>query len=441
MVVSASSISGALAVLVASAHASGEVLSLLQTQVHKRDAIIVGGEFADVENASIADFLSVQSDKDCKAATKAHRDAKKQAKSDRAAVKAARAALKAALATAAESKQKEEEGLAKMAEVCPVPEIDRSPDVGCSKIIVTSLTVKPGDPRNPELLERGLPADWYGFDGANVADGTIVPGGGIAQGRGTDMGSKLGTAVMQPCSVAWTSGAVMPGRVPQYPSVDYRTGKDIRTGEQVWLEKTGLRSACACREWAETVMKWPEAAFLEFQGLKNGGGYAPYGQATMCRVWAVSKLPWPRSKMGLHLREGGNRHFTCYLGNPEEYKERLANEKALGHVIDKCSKTSLWAAGVPSKNILPTGSFTLFHNVGQLKSPDPPGHSQAGRKLCLKWAKKDPKCANATILTLGTHSPGMCECYESVDHINQLQVLYEPTADHGIGQGKQVCQL
>ena len=256
---------------------------------------------------------------------------------------------------------------------------------------------------------------------------------------------------MQPCSVAWTVGQVIAGPgVASWGGVDHNTGKS-RTPpyQQVWKKKVGVKTAAECREWADTVMKWPTAAVLEFEGLNMPGGYWPgSAQQTTCRVWAMPDLPFLKSKFGLQLRGGGNRAVSCWLGNPEEYKERLANEKALGHTIDKCSKTSLWSAGIPQYNVLgaqmrdryPSG--ITYRQAGQLMSPDPTGYTQEGRKLCLKWAKKDPKCANATLLYLKS-TTGACVCYDSVWQVKQITQPHVEPAHPTLRTGNtyQVCQF
>lgn len=384
--------------------------------------------------------VSVHSDKECKAARKDQKAAKKTAKTDKAAAKAAKAAWKAARKAMKESKEAQAAADAKVLDLCPLPEVDRSPDEGCSATLITSCTPGVAQPEGALLLERGLPYNkWYGFE-------EVLPGGGVpsvptptADGGSsvfpltTSAMRKLGIAVMQPCSVAWTVGFI------RYPyQVQGSTGKLPPTfrdfgdpNEQVFLRKENLKSPCECRAWAETVMPWPTGAAVEFLGHKSGG-YGG-GTPTQCTVFSMSSIPWKNLGFSLTLAHSANTHFSCYLGNPEEWKERLDKEKEAGRTVDKCSKTSLWSSGKWELQANRTTRSTVPHQfVGSLSWPDPDVNSEAGRKMCLKWVKTNPKCANAIAIEL--HEQG-CWCVFTTDAINKGGRQEAPWIT------KQVCML
>lgn len=391
---------GLLAVSVSGVHQDGNALSLLQMSSAK---------------------VSLHSDKECKAATKAHKDAKKKAKADKAAGKAAKAAWKAAKQAMQASKEAADEAYSNQLELCPVPEVDRSPDVGCSKTIVTSVFIGANEPGKPLLLERGLPfAGWYGFE-------EVLPGGGVpsvptptADGGSSvfPLASKamryLGIGVMQPCSKAWTVGEIM------YPyQVDGRTGKlpanfpDV-PGETIFMQKVGVhKTPCECREWAESVMKWPTGAAVEFNAQGAQGGVPG-----ICTVFKMTALPWSKKGFSLTLANSANTHFSCYLGNPEEWQERLDKERAEGHTIDKCSKTAVWGNGRFAQQANRTTRSTVAPiHVGTLVYPMPSPQSEAGRKMCLKWVKGNSKCANA--ITIEMNERG-CWCATTTRSISKV---------------------
>lgn len=230
----------------------------------------------------------------------------------------------------------------------------------------------------------------YGFD-------KVVPGGGVAAGQGTDMGSKLGIAVMQPCSVAWTVGNTFSGINAEQRNIP---GLGMKT---IWKKKDNVQNPCACREWAETVLKWPEAAAVHFRGSTNG---AP-GQ---CFVYYMTDIPWEKHGFQLTLMPDINTNYMCYLGNPEEWKQRVKAEKAAGKLIDKCSKTSLWSFGKLQDWRQGFSSIQKFH-VGTLNYPDPTAGTEAGRKICLKWVKGNAKCAGAIAVQLDYKNE--CYCWDT----------------------------
>jgi len=353
--------------------------------------------------------VSVQSDKECKVASKALKDAQKKTKTDRKAAKAARAAWKAAKQTLQESKEAEDAAYSKVEELCPTPEIDRSADVGCSATVITSCVAPRTQAHTPLLLERGLPhSKWYGFE-------EVLPGGGVPSvptptGDGgstvlpqtTKEMRDLGIAVMQPCSVAWTVGRM---KVPMFMNLG--TGK--LGEEQVFKKKDGLKSPCECRAWAETVMPWPQGVAVSFLGVSGTGG------GTTCTVYGMTGIPWIGGGFGLTLINSMNTDFTCYLGNPEEWKERLDQEKAVGHTIDKCRKTGLWASGTwAAQADRVTRSTVQNPYVGKLSFPDPGVNTEGGRKMCLRWVKGNPKCANAIAIELNDHG---CSCVITTNSI------------------------
>lgn len=411
---------GLLAVSVSGGHQDGNALSLLQMSSAK---------------------VSVHADKECKAATKAHKDAKKKAKADKVAGKAAKAAWKAAKQAMQASKEAADEAYSNQLEACPVPEVDRSPDVGCSKTLITSTTLGANQPGLPLLMERGLPsANWYGFE-------EVLPGGGMPKVPfptfdggssvfpvSTKTERNLGVAVMQPCSKAWTIGEVRyPYQVVDPPhATGTRTGRlspgfiPELNGEVVYMRKTGFKSPCECRAWAETVMKWPTGAAVEFWGQNNG-------QPGQCTVFKMTEVPWTRLGFSLSLATSANTHMSCYLGNPEEWQERLDNEKATGHTVDKCSKTEVWGCGgwVQQANRTTRSTVAPIH-VGNLVYPMPSPSTEAGRKMCLKWVKENPKCDNAIAIEMNARG---CFCSTTVLGLKKSGRKEVPQDD------EQICML
>jgi len=343
--------------------------------------------------------ISLHSDKECKAAMRAEREAKKNMKTGRAAIKAARAALKTAQQAMKGYEDDRTAAQSQIAELCPAPEVDNSPDEGSSNILVTSFLPPKNNAYYPDLLNRGLSYAWkvgYGLE-------EVVPGGGVPEGRGTAMGSKIGIATMQPCSVAWTVGKVLEpshgmGKANLHVNGVFTSFTDL------FQQATNIASPQKCREWADTKMKWPEAWAVEFTG--NIRGYPG-----MCKVFKVTTIPWEQSGVGLDLGGAQNNIFSCYLGNPQEWKQRFDASLAKGQIIDKCGKTSLWTYGsTANQNAGPNDSGTFITNfyVGKLSTPDPLAGTEGGRKLCLKWVKGNAKCDDALAIYLGGNGN---ECY------------------------------
>lgn len=378
-----------------SAESDIQGISLLQTAAHVQSTV------------------SAHSEKECKAATRAQRDTKKQLKTDKAAAKAAKAALKAARAALAASQEADTNALAAMAAACPVAEVDQSPDVGCSTDLVTS---REDNTHAGVIPSRGFPTGpgWYGFQKVVKGDG-ITPAGG----------KKLGVGIMQPCSQAWTVGKfALPHSTwqPSFSSGQYNgkyTGEYASVGE-AYQGKKGLATACACREWAETVMPWPQAAAVEFRGTLNGAS-----TNTECKVFKMvppSDIPWARGGFSLALNtlNIGNDVFTCYLGNPEEWKDRVEKAKAevAPKLIDNCRK-DYWTAGEIQGNRI----TEVQHYVGKLVYPMPLMDTPEGRKQCLKWVKADAKCAGAVGIYLKKMGGGNeCYCFLSVETYTKFRM-------------------
>lgn len=376
---------GLVAISLADSHEDVEALHLLQTSSAK---------------------LSLHDDKKCNAARKATRDEHKQMKSDKKAVKEARNAFRAAQAALKESTTAHTAAATAEEAACPVPEVDQSPDQGCSDTLITSYT--PGKshyPQCPNMLGasgRGLPHGggdpFWGFN-------KLVAGGGLPEGQKNGQ-KDIGISVLQPCSVGWTVGKL---REPY--GTNWQTGL-TNTGMRVFKEVKNLKTACACREWADSQMKFPEAAAVQFYTTNQAGN--PAGSS--CKVFAFTNLEWIKNGFELSLDRSQNWHFSCYLGNPEEWKERAAQEKADGILIDKCSKTSLWSFGKLALQEWNAGYYSrtgpTWHDqvfAGKITHPDPPAGSEGGRKLCLRWVKKDPKCAGAIAIHLDQYQ-GNCYC-------------------------------
>lgn len=184
-------------------------------------------------------------------------------------------------------------------------------------------------------------------------------------------------------------------------------------------------------------MKWPEAWALEFSATM-------YGSPGICKVFRkVDGMPWNPSGLGLGLGFGHNNRFSCYLGNPEEWKQRLDAELAKGMLPDKCGKTSLWAygeAGNQNEN-RPGHSSTFVPRiyVGKLSSPDPLGGTEGGRKLCLKWVRGNAKCDGAVGINLLNDQ---CYCLFSTPWVVGRAVPRPPTEEvPSNGFLKEVCLL
>lgn len=252
------------------------------------------------------------------------------------------------------------------------------------------------------------------------------------------MGAKLGVGVMQPCSVAWTAGRFYAPVGGINPMTGVIGGEFA--GTLIYKEKKNpgnFKTACECREWAESQIKWPQAAAVQFTGQMSGST-AP----TECRVYAMTTIPWDRRGFQLTLAHSWNNVFTCYLGNPEEWTQRVKKEKAAGHLIDKCSKTSLWAFGKVTQSVNGSG-WVPFHSVGTLQPPDPVPGSVEARKMCLKWVKADARCANALYANL--HKDGKCYCSDAFGAFDQGLQPREPqptTAEQPSNQMQyEVCHL
>jgi len=410
--------------------------------------LVAGADLASHEDGDALSLLQMSSakvsmhfekdDKECKAATKAHKSVKKQAKIDKKAAKEARAAWKTAQQAMKDSKEAEAAALAKVAAECPLPEVDNSPDVGCSDILFTSLTPAVSQTKAPLLLERGLPGftNWLGFNevlpggGAPIGDFPNGDGGGKMIPKSTKEERNIGIAVMKPCSVAWTVGMF---RYP-HTQVDQKTGKmrpgyfqqnnNVQPNEQIFMKKEGINTAQECRAWADTVMKWPEAAAVQFSHYGHGG---------QCHVFSMTKIPFKSDGFSLTLVNSAHTDFTCYLGNPEEWKQRLAAEKAAGQTVDKCSKAGVWANGNWELNGNRTSRGTVGNiPIGKLSWPNPLGNTEAGRKSCYKWAKADPKCADAVALELVSDT---CYCNPTTNSIRRNAPRQDPPS------ANQVCMF
>lgn len=327
------------------------------------------------------------------------RDAKKALKTNRAVLKEARAALKVAQQTKKDQEEARAAAQAQIAALCPAPEVDMSPDVGSSGTLVTSY-IPWTHQKWPDLLAR-LPAGWYGFD-------KVVPGGGVPEGTGP-MGRAIGLNTMQPCSVAWTVGH------PVIPATMTSQGGGTRrlpNGQvyHAFYQSTGLtmENPAKCREWADTKIKFPEAGAVTFTSPQP-----IYGTPGYCTVYALKSpedLPWQASGFDLTLRRSQNDKFSCYLGNPEEWKQRLKAQRAAGSMIDKCSKTSLWASGKLEAQEK-RGQFPMKWTevtVGTISEPQPKPSTEAGRKLCLRWVRADERCNDAIAIMLWSNGNCMC---------------------------------
>lgn len=357
-------------------HEDGNALSLLQTSSLKVSEHSSGGE--------------------CKAAKAAHKAARAKVKTDKSAIKAARQALKAARealkaakATKVASDEAAGEAYNKVLEVCPIPEVDlTSPDEGCSATVVTSY--RPQNRNGPDLLD---PAWCAAASTSGLGFDTCLPGGGVPEGHGKAYGDKLGIAIMQPCSVAWTNG----GYIAPKGTLNQGPGKDgIRqgSGEVMWKAKAGMKTQCECLEWAKSVAPWPESIAVTFQNTGN------------CQVHKMTTLSWKEGGPALYLSTAHNNFFTCYLGNPAEWQQRYDSEKAQNQLIDKCSKpewspTMLYAAEPPS---VPTGTpfKSLWTGSGH-------GGAVISTKECYQVAKDDPACANAVALSYKA-AMSWCRC-------------------------------
>lgn len=407
---------GLLAISVADAHEDVESLHLLQTSLAK---------------------VSVHSERECKAAKRAAREKKTKLKEARIAAKTARNAAKVANQVMKDLQTADAEAKAAVESKCPPPEVDMSPDQGCSDTLVTSFVLGADSISNNQAQDL-LKRQPKGFGGIQK----FVPGGGLPAGQGTAMGSKLGPSIMQPCSVAWTAGAVSTFQTYyNHNTGQYRTP----TGETFTvMKKTDftIQSACDCRKWADTVVKFPEAAAVQWKTPYRNGGP---GQ---CMVWSkVESIPWEQGGFWLALdlsNPADSLTFSCYLGNPEEWKVRLAAEKAAGQTIDKCRKTSLWSYGQFHLQQDPSYQYrtVALQYVGRISTPDPVAGSEGGRKLCLKWVKEDTKCSGAIAIQLSTN--GECYCSFSTPGVNAKfrQVPRVPTEDNpDNGLSVMVCML
>jgi len=304
--------------------------------------------------------------------------------------------------------------LAAVAAACPAAEVDRSPDVGCSTDLVTSREDRS---QAGVFTSRGFPTGpgWYGFQKVVKGDG-ITPAGG----------KKLGVGIMQPCSQAWTVGkfALPHGTYqPSFVTGQYngKYGGAYASVGEAYKGKKGLATACACREWAETVMPWPQAAAVSFKGSLNGAS-----ANTECKVFKMvsrEDIPWERGGFSLALNtlNVGNDEFTCYLGNPEEWNDRVKKAKAevAPILIDNCKK-DYWTAGqIQGNRDFPE----VQHYVGKLVYPMPLMTTPEGRKQCLKWVKADAKCVNAVGIFLKKMGGGDdCYCFLSVETTAQFRM-------------------
>lgn len=369
---------GLLTVSASDDHADVEALQLLQTSFTK---------------------VAVHSERECRAAKKAARDKKKKLKEDRVAAKVARNAAKAAIALVKESQTADAEAKADVESKCPAPEIDMSPDQGCSGTLVSSYIVIPSRRSREIDYVKTLPPDWYGLQKA-------VPGGGLPAGAGTVMGSKLGISLMQPCSVAWTVGEV--SFVNQYYNMG--TGQ-YRIDNVVYdvMKKKTVASPCECREWADKVGTFPDTVAVQFKTGK-------YGTPGECQVWSrAGDVPWEKGGFWLQLDAEQGMLLSCYLGNPEEWKQRLKAEQAAGQTMDKCRKTSLWAFGELYWQYDDAGRQIRQILAGTLNEPDPLSGTEGGRKMCLKWVKNDVRCAGAVAIQL--KYDGQCYCSMSTNGV------------------------
>jgi len=401
-----------IAISVSDAHDDVEALHLLQTSSAK---------------------ISLHSDKECKAGMRAERDAKKNMKADRAAIKAARAALKAAQQAMKGHEDDRAAAQAQIAQSCPAPEVDNSPDEGSSNILVTSYFPPKSVGHYPDLLNRPLSNAMklaYGIE-------KIVPGGGLPEGRGTAMGSKIGVATMQPCSVAWTVGSVIePSNGFGKANVGNMNGV-VTHYPELFMQQANIASPQKCREWADTKMKWPDAFAVEFRGNIHGS-------PGVCKVFKTTDIPFERMGPALQLGYSQNIMYSCYLGNPQIWKQRLDASLAQGQIVDRCGKTSLWTFGdFFRQNALPNDPvFSTFITpvyVGKLATPDPLSGTEGGRKLCLKWVKGNAKCDDAIGIYLGNNE---CYCVLSTPYTVGRNKPRPPTAEvPSNGFGKEICLL
>ena len=328
---------------------------------------------------------------------------KKQLKTDKAALKEARAAFKALKEAAVTSQKADDDALAAMTAACPVAEPPQDPDVGCSTTIVSDNAHPMNANDQSSLIVRGFPTGpgWYGFQ-------KIVNGSGNTPAGG----KKLGVGVMQPCSQAWTVGKYLTN-----PGIDWTTGRYVGKWASLgaaYLEKksgpNGFKTACECREWAETVMPWPKGQVVQFKGVRSG---AYYGGESVCRVWRTvtpEEMPLKEGGFTLVNSYAYDGFSSCYLGNPEEWQSRVDAAKAevTPKIIDNCRK-DYWAEGK-----FETNWGVYQHPVGTLKTPDPYYNTIEGRKMCLKWTKADPKCDKAVGIMLNSLGGGTCQCFFSV---------------------------
>lgn len=345
------------------------------------------------------------SNKDCKAAKAAYQDARTKVKTDKAArkaarkaVKAAQAALKAAKATKEESEKAAEVAYGKMAEVCPIPEVDlETPDEGCSGTIVTSFMGKGiHDLLNPANCNKynGLANHLDKFD-------KCLPGGGVPGGHGKAYGDKLGIAIMQPCSVAWTSGG------PIVPRGTLSTGFQQVTNTEIFKVKTGLRDHHACLDWAKSVAPWPESYAVTF--------------GANCQVHKKTTIPWKNFGPSLQLTPGNNIWFSCYLGNKAAWKKQYEEQQAENQLIDKCSKPvwSRWKLHNAEPPVVPSG--TPFKWLPMASST----------KECYQNVKAEPVCGKAVAVRY-KEAGGWCQC------------IYQTPAFEGDSRGyidEFVCML
>jgi len=354
---------------------NGDALSLLQTSSVK----VLGS--------------NLQSNKECKAAKTAFRDAKTKVKTDKAAIKAARAALKEARAARVESEKEKQTAAEAVTGACPDEQVDfETPDEGCSSTIVTSIRGN-----GPDDLLDGVQCNYkYSTWFTNtIKDGQCLPGGGAKGGDGQPYGDKLGISVMQPCSAAWTGGGFI-----------YPTGVNLQTGMRGNVkfseEKKGMPNPCSCLEWAKSVAPWPQSYATTY--YKIGG---------ICRVFMKNDLPWKEGGPALYLetsrtQENHNNAFTCFMGNPDAWKAEVEAEKAANQLLDKCSKPNWghWFVQQTDVNVVPKGE----PKFKPLYTGSGPNGAVINTKECFKVARAEPACKDAVALSWQPQSGGQCKC-------------------------------